>query len=122
MNRPITVGIALYVVIIFAGLIDNADIWNWTSYFYGLITGLPIFYCWAANKKIGAVLSLVGFSLFFMLLFGLDVASDRVFFSGISNGLIVGLIPTYLFNRPRSYLYLKKTCAIRQPKIDSIIL
>lgn len=103
--RPATIMI-LFILSSSLYNVVTTEEWRWSSFLIGLLCGLPIVYAWWQNRTIGKLLTFVGIILFGMALTGYaDHASvDRIFFTGMSIGTLLGFYPGYIFNKPRSYL------------------
>ncbi len=84
---------------------DYLDQWSWKSFGLGLGCGLPILTAWWNNKHIATLLSIIGFIMLGAAAFGLvdDLERDRLFFSGMTLGMVVGIYPAVLFTGYKSY-------------------
>ena len=105
MMRPITISIALWIVINITGAYENSEIFEWGIWLKGFICMLPLATCWFFNKLIASLLSFSGMGFLFLTALGIFEGLDlnRVFFNGCSVGFVSGFFIAYLVHLPRSY-------------------
>ena len=87
--------------------IITTEEWRWSSFLIGFLCGLPIIYAWWQNRTIGKLLTFVGIILYGLALTGYaeHASIDHIFFIGMSIGTLIGFYPGYIFNKPKSHLY-----------------
>lgn len=102
--KPLTALLAFVVLSGFYTIIDHIPAWSMSSLVKGLVCGLPILTIWWTNKHIGLVLSLLGLMALILTAGGAfnDVERDRLFFTGMSLGLVLGIVPAF-YIRPLQF-------------------
>jgi len=114
MIKPITTSIIFMLSASFFNIYEMQGEWNWASFLWGVICGIPLITIHWKNKQIAWVLTFTGLALLFLSGIGAfeGVEHDRLFFVGITLGAILGVIPGVYFNRPKSFVILAICCRI----------
>lgn len=104
----------LYLIfILFLGcfsIYENIESFSWGSFILGVLCGLPIATCWLKNKWVGPLL--LSFSIGGFILNDIYNVFDveRLVFSGLIFGTLVGFVPGYHLNKPVSILLARNWC------------
>ncbi len=95
------------IFILFLGcysIYENIESFSWGSFLLGVLCGLPIATCWLKNKWVGQLLLTISIlGLIITEIYDL-YEPDRLLFSGLLFGVLVGFLPAYHLNKPLSIL------------------
>lgn len=102
--RPITCALAFILCSAIFNIYEDGGLYSWMNLALGLITGLPVMTCYFMSRGVRILLPLLSICVFSLALVGIldDVKLDRLFFSGVSLGVIAGWFPAFFIARNRA--------------------
>lgn len=106
--RPVTFSVLFILSAAIFNIYDQRDSWNWNGFMLGVITGLPVLTCHVMKRGVGTLLFAVSFIGLALTAAGaLDgISVDRLFFCGMSLGVVFGVLPAFLIARENTVSFL----------------
>lgn len=110
--RPVTTMVLFIIGSALYSIYEFRDNWSSYSFFIGFSCGVPIVTCVLSNRHIRMLIIATGLLLFAIMWTGYvhEFERDRLFFSAMSLGVILGWVPALLFVREKAVDFLHR-CA-----------
>lgn len=96
--RPITCACAFVFCGAIFNLYEDASLSSWRNLAIGILAGLPVMTCYFSSPGVRIAIAILSICVFSSALVGIlnGIQLDRVFFSGVSIGVIAGWLPAFL--------------------------
>lgn len=106
--RPVTFSVLFILSAAIFNIYDQRDSWNWNGFLLGVITGLPVLTCHVMKRGVGTLLFSVSFIGLAITAAGWleGISVDRLFFCGMSLGVVFGVIPAFMIARENTVSFL----------------
>ncbi|HBC3404727.1 TPA: hypothetical protein KDY05_002000 [Vibrio parahaemolyticus] len=105
--RPLTFGYSFILATTIFNFITYDMAMHWQTIAGGIVCGLPIVTAFIHSRKMALVLWVTSLAIFAFILSGYidNFQVNRLFFIAMTAGVLLGFIPAYKFNKPKSYLF-----------------
>ncbi len=105
--RPLTFGYSFILATTIFNFVTYDKALHWQTIAGGVVCGLPIFTAFMRSRKMALVLWLTSIAIFGFILTGYidNFQVNRLFFISMTAGILIGFIPAYKINKPKSYLF-----------------
>lgn len=106
--KPVTFSVLFVTCAAIFNIYDQRDILMWNTFLLGVVTGLPILTCHVMRKGVGTLLFAVSFIGLALTAAGAleGISVDRIFFCGMSLGVLFGVLPAFLIARENTVSFL----------------